>query len=144
MAYTFQVAFDSNDPHVLADWWAAALGWQVEASDPGFIASMIAAGHATDAETTTHHGVVVWRDGAAVFDPQGRPGSPRLYFQLVPEAKTSKNRVHLDLRVAPDDPAEVVERCVAAGATRLWEGRQGPHTWVTLADPEGNEFCVAG
>ncbi|MBE7188244.1 VOC family protein [Jatrophihabitans endophyticus] len=143
MAYTFQVAMDSADPHGLADWWADALGWTVEPSDPDFIRQMIAEGHASEADTTTHHGVLVWRDGAAVVDPDKRIGSPRLFFQLVPERKTVKNRMHLDLRVSPDAPAAVVDRLVAAGATRLHDGRQGPHTWVTLADPEGNEFCVS-
>jgi hypothetical protein len=60
----------------------------------------------------------------------------------VPEGKAVKNRVHLDLRVAPDDPAEVVARLTAKGARVLHEGRQGPLTWTTLADPEGNELCV--
>lgn len=143
MAYTFQVAIDSTDPHDLADWWAGSLGWQVEPSDPDFIREMIAAGHATDDDTTTHRGVLVWKDGAAVFDPDERAGSARLFFQLVPEPKTVKNRMHLDLRVSPDDPAAVVDRLVAAGATRLYEGHQGPHIWVTMADPEGNEFCVS-
>ena len=143
MAYTFQVAIDSTDPHGLADWWAEALGWQVEPSDPDFIRGLIAEGHATDDDTTTHRGVLVWKDGAAVFDPDARAGSSRLFFQLVPEAKSVKNRLHLDVRVSPDDPAAVIERLVAAGATRLYEGRQGPHTWVTMADPEGNEFCVS-
>ena len=143
MAYTFQVAMDSTAPHELAQWWATALGWQVEPSDPDFIRQMIAEGHASDADTTTHRGVLVWKEGAAVFDPDKRAGSPRLFFQLVPETKSGKNRMHLDLRVSPDAPDAVVERLIAAGAARVYEGRQGPHTWVTMADPEGNEFCVS-
>ena len=143
MAFTIQVAMDSADPHVLAEWWAEALGWQVEPSDPDFIRRMISEGHASESDTSTHRGVLVWKDGAAVSAPDAIAGSPRLLFQLVPEAKTGKNRTHLDLRVSPDDPAAVVERLLAAGATRLHEGRQGPHTWVTLADPELNEFCVS-
>jgi predicted enzyme related to lactoylglutathione lyase len=62
---------------------------------------------------------------------------------MVPEPKSAKNRVHLDLRIGEDDVAAVVERLTAAGATILHEGQQGPHAWVTLADPEGNEFCVS-
>ena len=51
-----------------------------------------------------------------------------------------KNRMHLDLRVAPDDVEAVVARLLDRGATRLHDGHQGPFTWVTLVDPEGNEF----
>ena len=67
---------------------------------------------------------------------------PRLLFQQVPEGKQVKNRIHLDV-VAGDDRESVIARCIELGATKLWDGEQGPHTWVTLADPEGNEFCVA-
>ena len=59
----------------------------------------------------------------------------------VPEPKSVKNRMHLDLR-SDEDAGAVRERLLALGATKLSEGRQGPHTWWTMADPEGNEFCV--
>nr|MDT0661210.1 VOC family protein [Micromonospora sp. DSM 115978] len=60
------------------------------------------------------------------------------------QEKTVKNRMHLDVRVAPEDGVEsVVERLTARGATFLHTKRQGPLAWVTLADPQGNEFCVA-
>lgn len=143
MAYTFQVTIDSAGPHTLADWWADALGWQVEPSDEGFIRQMIAAGHATEEDATTHRGVLVWKEGAAIIPPEGAEGAPRILFQLVPEPKTVKNRVHLDLRVGEDDAEQVVERLIAGGALFLHRGRQGPHTWLTIADPEGNEFCVS-
>jgi predicted enzyme related to lactoylglutathione lyase len=61
---------------------------------------------------------------------------------MVPEAKTVKNRVHLDVRTGGDDVVAVRARLVERGATILYSGRQGPHTWATMADPEGNEFCV--
>ena len=54
-----------------------------------------------------------------------------------------KNKVHLDLHVGAGRRAEAIDRLLAAGATRLWEAEQGGSSWVTLADPEGNEFCVA-
>ena len=101
MAYYFQVTVDSADPHVLADWWAETLGWEVEPSDEAFIRDMIAQGFATDADTQLHKGVLVWREGAAILAPD-EPASPsrrRVLFQLVPEAKTVKNRMHLDVRV---------------------------------------------
>jgi hypothetical protein len=138
MAYDFQVTVDSAEPHVLADWWAETLGWQVEPSDEAFIKDMIAKGFATEADTTTHRGRLVWGVGAAIVHPDGR----RVLFQRVPEPKTVKNRVHLDVRVGEDDAAVVQQRLVARGATVLHHGRQGPYTWVTMADPEGNEFCV--
>ena len=143
MAYTFQVAVDCREPHVLADWWADALGWSVEPQDEQFIRRMIAEGHATEAETTTHRGELVWKDGAAIRHPDGLEAAPRMLFQRVPEAKTVKNRVHLDLRVGDEAVADVVSRLTAAGAAFLHDGHQGPHSWVTLRDPEGNEFCVS-
>lgn len=141
MPYDVQVTIDSTNPHALAAWWAEALGWKKEPSDEDFIRQMIAAGYATDDDTTTFRGGLVWKGGAAVSRPDGR--SPRLHFQLVPESKTVKNRVHLDLRVGTEDVDAVVTRLVASGATFLHRGQQGPHTWVTVADPEGNELCVS-
>ena len=141
MATDFQVVVDCAAPHELADWWAEALGWQVEAQDAAFIRRMVDGGHATEDETTTHKGALVWREGAAINSPD--PGRPRVLFQQVPEAKTVKNRAHLDLRVGAERREAEVARLVAAGATELHRGSQGPHEWTTLADPEGNEFCVS-
>ena len=141
MATDVQVVVDSADPHGLADWWAGALGWQVEAQDPAFIRRMVESGAANEADTTTHHGALVWRAGAAVNSPD--PGRPRVLLQLVPEAQTVKNRVHLDLHVGPERRDAEVARLVGMGASELYRESQGPFTWATLADPEGNEFCVA-
>jgi len=141
MATDFQVVVDCAAPHELADWWADALGWQVEAQDAAFIRRMIDAGYATDEETTTHDGALVWKTGAAINSPD--PDRPRVLFQQVPEGKTVKNRMHLDLRVGAERREAEVARLVAAGATELHRASQGPHEWATLADPEGNEFCVS-
>jgi Glyoxalase-like domain len=141
MAFEFQVAVDCSAPHVLADWWAEVLGWQVEAQDEAFIRRMIEVGAATEEDTTRHRGALVWRAGAALNSPD--PGRPRLLFQHVPEAKTVKNRLHLDVRVGPERREAEVERLTGLGATELWRASQGPNEWVTMADPEGNEFCVA-
>ena len=53
-----------------------------------------------------------------------------------------KNRLHLDVRVGAEQMEQEVRRLTAAGARELWRASQGPHRWVTMADPEGNEFCV--
>ena len=61
----------------------------------------------------------------------------------VPELKAGKNRMHVDLHVGDERRAAVVERLLALGATKLYDGQLGPQSWVTMADPEGNEFCVS-
>ena len=143
MAYEFQVAVDCADPHTLADWWAETLGWQVEPQDEAFIRRMISAGHAAESDTRRHRGGLVWKDGAAIRHPDGMGRAPRVLFQLVPEAKSVKNRLHLDVRIGDGDVEAAVAGLTARGAKVLHTGRQGPHTWVTLTDPEGNEFCVS-
>ena len=145
MAYDFQVAVDCAQPHELADWWALTLGWTVEEQDEDFIRKMIAEGYADADGTATHNGRLVWKDGASIRHPDGPDGGPRkrILFQQVPEAKTTKNRWHLDVWVGADQVAAEAERLVARGATFLHQGQQGPHEWVTLADPEGNEFCIS-
>ncbi|HEX8627791.1 MAG TPA: VOC family protein [Catenuloplanes sp.] len=143
MAYDIQVTQDSTDPHPLADWWAETLGWQVQPSDEAFIRRMIAEGYATEEDTRIHNGVLVWRAGAAILHPDGPQRAPRVLFQWVPEEKAVKNRMHFDVRVGTDDVASVVDKLTGRGASVLHHGRQGPQTWVTLADPQGNEFCVS-
>src|SRR5258707_2522381 len=87
MPFDFQIAVDAAEPHALADWWAETLGWVVEPSDEAFIRKMIAAGYATDEDTITHNGAMVWRDGAAIRHPDELIGctQPPVLFQLVPE-----------------------------------------------------------
>src|SRR5690349_11328371 len=124
MAFDFQVTIDSSSPHDLADWWAETLGWQVEQQDEAFIRRMVDQGAASEADTTHHRGALVWRIGAALNSPD--PGRPRLLFQHVPEPKTVKNRVHLDVRVGADRREAEVARLIGRGATELWRGAQGP------------------
>lgn len=145
MAYDFQVAVDCARPHELAGWWATTLGWVVEESDQDFIRRMIAEGYATDADTITHNGRLAWRTGAAIRHPDGPETGrrKRIIFQEVPEAKTGKNRWHIDVWVGAEHVQAVAEQLTARGATFLHAGQQGPHTWVTMSDPEGNEFCVS-
>lgn len=146
MAYEFQLVVDSQRPHELADWWAETLGWAVEPQDEAFIKRMIAEGYASVDDTVIHSGELRWRDGVALRHPDELAGGgtrPRVLFQLVPEPKVVKDRLHLDLRVGDDDAGAVVAKLAARGATVLYTGTQGPHTWTTMADPEGNEFCVS-
>ncbi|PPK71380.1 VOC family protein [Actinokineospora auranticolor] len=138
MAYDVQVTFDSADPHTLADWWADALGWAVEPSDEAMIRDLVAKGHAAESDTKTHNGVLVWRVGAAIRHPDGR----RILFQVVPESKAVKNRVHLDVRVGKENQEAELARLTAKGATLLHRAQQGPFAWITIADPEGNELCL--
>jgi len=85
-------------------------------------------------------GWVVVDDTPPVFEIQPQPDQfPGMMFLPVGDAKESKNRLHIDLR--PDDQAAEVERITAMGASRVDVG-QGDVSWVVLADPEGNEFCV--
>ena len=112
----YSVLIDSNDPKALAEWWAQALDWEIT--------------HVADDEV----------DVAAGRDADGKELEPILTFLLVPEKKTIKNRLHIDL--APDDRDAEVERLLAMGATRADVGQGADVTWVVLADPEGNEFCV--
>lgn len=143
MSRSFQVTFDANDPKTLADFWLSALGyqrpdppapydtWEAFALDKG-----IPEGNRNDFD--------------GLEDPEG--DGPRLFFQRVPEPKTSKNRVHLDLRVADrvsdaetqrrDIDAEVT-RLVGVGATKIEDfDEPGFGIWTVMHDPEGNEFCV--
>lgn len=135
-----QVAVDCADPHSLVRFWATLLGYEIE-QDPAFVQRMLDLGYATPDDTTVVDGVLTWRTAVACHDPAG--SGPRLLFQLVPEPKTVKNRVHLDLHTPEGEREAFVARALELGATKLWDGQQGPMTWVTLADPEGNELCVS-
>jgi hypothetical protein len=117
----------------------------VEPQDEGFIRSMIEQGFATEADTTTHNGKLVWRDGAAIRpdeELEAKAPTRRILFQTVPEQKTLKNRIHWDVRIGDRDKDDVRRELEARGATFLWTASQGPHSWHTMADPEGNEFCI--
>jgi hypothetical protein len=119
------IIVDCRHPASIARFWAAALdGYDVAPYDEAELARLRSIGIDDPEDDPT---VLVERaDGAG----------PRLFFQGVPEPKSVKNRVHLDLRA--DDPAAEVQRLVGLGARVLAEYVG----WVTLGDPEGNEFCV--
>ncbi|MGG5174918.1 VOC family protein [Pseudarthrobacter sp. J1763] len=117
------VVIDSTNPSLAADFWEAALGYARTYQDDDEICLEPA------------------RDSAPAQDsPTTSPTGPGLTFLRVPESKSVKNRLHLDLR--PDDRDAEVARLEALGARRIDVG-QGPDvTWVVLEDPDGNEFCV--
>ena len=146
MTLNIQIAVDCIKPHELADWWAETLEWAVEPQDEDFIRSMIDQGFATEAQTSRHNGKLVWRDGAAIRPPDeldAKSPARRILFQTVPEEKTIKNRVHWDVRLAGADKDAVRAALEARGAKFLWTASEGPHSWHTMADPEGNEFCIS-
>ncbi|HEU4666244.1 MAG TPA: VOC family protein [Arthrobacter sp.] len=146
MGLNIQIVVDCSKPHELADWWAETLQWSVEPQDAAFIRSMIEQGFASEDQTMTHRGNLVWREGCAIRPPEEIEAvtpARRLLFQTAPEGKTVKNRVHWDVNLAGRDKDEVRMELESRGATFLWTASQGPHSWHTMADPEGNEFCIS-
>jgi predicted enzyme related to lactoylglutathione lyase len=107
---------DCADPDRIASFWQAALGWRRTHETP---------------------------DEVVLEPPAGSPQdgvAPDLLFLRVPEGKQGKNRLHPDLR--PDDQAAEVARLESLGASRVGVGQAAGSSWVVMADPEGNEFCV--
>ena len=144
----FQVAIDCSNPHAQARFWAEALGYDVEDHEPG-IRELIDAGVATDEDVVDVGGRLAWRTAAAIRHPDdpalGTPDARiarRLLFQLVPEPKTTKNRWHLDLNVGRDRIDDEVRRLSELGAVELYRVDEPGAFHTTMADPEGNEFCV--
>jgi Glyoxalase-like domain len=138
MGVPYKICIDCADPHLLAAFWADAMGYEVE-DNSGLILQLLDRGVATDADVVTVEGKFAWRTAAAARDAQT---GARLLFQVVPEPKTVKNRVHLDLHVGEELIEPTVARLEARGGKRLYEAREHGAHWVTMADPEGNEFCV--
>ena len=144
MARGVQVTFDCGDPAALAEFWAAALGYVLQPPPEGFDswdAALAAWGIPEDQRN----------ERSAVVDPDG--AGPRVFFQRVPEGKTAKNRVHLDVRAAPGLEGDArmsaleaeADRLVALGATRLRRFEPGSEMsagFIVMTDPEGNEFCL--
>ena len=142
MATRLQVVIDAHHPATVAEFWAAALGYVVQSPPPGYDSWPAFLGELGVPEDK-------WESRSAVVDPDG-PG-PRIFIQQVPEPKTVKNRVHLDVQVgARVEPAErrsvvarEVERLKGLGASDLRTYDEMGEHWVVMADPEGNEFCVS-
>ena len=115
------LAVDCADPRRLAGFWCSVLGYEVLEQDDELVS--------IGPPRVTEGG-----------DPPG-PLPPTLTFARVPERKTVKNRLHLDLSPTDRDQADEVRRLVDLGARPVDVG-QGDAPWVVLADPEGNELCV--
>jgi predicted enzyme related to lactoylglutathione lyase len=106
-----ELCVDCRDARALAEFWCAVLDWRVSEAEPGLV------------------------------EIKGDEPGPTIVFVEVPEPKTVKNRVHVDVNPRDRDQAAEVERLLGLGARRADVG-QGDVPWVVLADPEGNEFCV--
>jgi hypothetical protein len=119
-SFVSHTSIDCGNAYELSEWWKQVLGYVDMDGDPNL------PGH----------------EECMIRDPAT---DHRVLFIEVPEAKEAKNRIHLDLRPRDLTQAEEVERLLGIGATEVWDlrGKYGPGTgWVTLADPEGNEFCI--
>jgi catechol 2,3-dioxygenase-like lactoylglutathione lyase family enzyme len=143
MAKSIQVTIDCADPAKLGDFWAVALDYR-QPDPPGDFDTwpdFLRAQGVPESE---------FNSANALEDPDGV--GPRIFFQRVPEPKSGKNRLHVDVnaggpRGTPEEEraarvGETVERLVAAGATKVEERSQRGERWVVMLDPEGNEFCV--
>lgn len=142
MSMSFSLTIDAANPQQLGEFWAAALGYVLQPPP---------APHATWPEALAAWGVPEsdWDSASAIIDPDG--DGPRIFLQRVPEPKTAKNRVHLDVHSGAGAPGEkdaeilrrVAAELVALGATQVEEVDNGPMGhWVVMTDPEGDEFCV--
>ena len=109
-----ELCIDCAEPRRLAEFWAAVLDWRIDDDE------------SNDEEV-------------ALVDPEET--APLLLFVKVPEPKTVKNRLHIDVSARDGNQDAEVERLLGLGASHADVG-QGEQTWVVLADPEGNEFCV--
>lgn len=116
-----ELAIDCHDPRKLADFWCAVLGYEVREEDEDGVS--ISAPELTEGK-----------------DRRG-PIPPILTLLAVPESKSVKNRLHIDVNPTDREQAEEVERLLDLGARHVDIG-QGEQSWVVLTDPEGNEFCV--
>lgn len=135
--YDWQLQVDARDAHTIADFWIAALGYELE-DNTAFIERLIEQGGAPEELTYRRpDGVLSWKGFEAI-----RGGGRRILFHTVPEEKTVKNRIHPDVNVGRDRLHSEAERLIGLGATLVREVEDPSGHWITLTDPEGNEFCI--
>jgi catechol 2,3-dioxygenase-like lactoylglutathione lyase family enzyme len=151
MSRDFQVTFDAHDPRAQSLFWRDALGYVIP-GPPGVDLPPGADPLKAWEEALERFGVPKdeWNSRSAIEDPEGR--RPRIFFQRVPEGKSAKNRVHLDVRAAPglegDERMAALEaeaaRLVPMGAAQVERFDPGPMDsgFIVMRDPEGNEFCL--
>ncbi|MBA2806029.1 VOC family protein [Streptomyces sp. KM273126] len=149
-ALHWKLVIDTHDARTMADFWATALKYEVEDAT-ALIDHLLSTGDLPEAAVAEHEGRRSFRGYAAVRHPEdpydsftGIGKGRRLLFQDVPEPKTVKNRLHIDIHAEAGGRDELVSRLESLGATRVREVDKGPagHWWL-MQDPEGNEFCVA-
>ncbi|MDH2391710.1 VOC family protein [Streptomyces sp. HNM0663] len=148
-AVHWKLVIDTADPHAQADFWAAALDYARE-DHSVLIEQLRGSGRLPEGATVASHGRPAWRDYAAVRHPDdpydevtGVGLGRRLLFQRVPEPRPeTKNRLHLDLHVGQERREAEVARLEGLGARVLYRIDEPMGAWATMADPEGNEFCV--
>jgi hypothetical protein len=116
-----ELEIDCADPSGLAQFWCSVLDYEVQGEEDG---------------------VVTIGPSAGAGEDRVGPVPPVLTFARVPEGKAIKNRLHLDLSPADRDQDKEVTRLLDLGARHADVGQTGEESWVVLADPEGNEFCV--
>jgi hypothetical protein len=133
MANKIQITVDASGPRALGAFWCEVLGYVEQPPPPGF---------ATWEEALDSLGI--YRSDPdrafAIVDPDGI--GPRVFFLKVPEGKTAKNRLHLDVHTEPEKMQTTAAELVALGATRVGEFDEPEGHWITMLDPEGNEFCL--
>jgi hypothetical protein len=133
VANAFQVTVDAAGPRALGAFWCEVLGYVEQPPPPGF---------ATWDDALDAMGIDRSDPDRAfaIVDPEGV--GPRVFFLKVPEGKTAKNRVHLDVHVGAAVVQERAQALVALGATFVAEHDEPEGHWITMLDPEGNEFCI--
>lgn len=133
MTTPIQIVIDAHSPRALGEFWCEVLGYIEQPPPEGFD---------TWEEALDAFGIDRSDPDRAyaIVDPEGN--GPRVYLQKVPEPKTAKNRLHLDVHVAPERMHARADELVAMGATVVDEREEGPSHWLVMADPEGNEFCL--
>ena len=143
---TTQLTVDCDDPHSQAEFWAAALGYVIEDAH-AMVEAVVAAGYADrDKDTIEIDGRLAWRTGTGIKHPDDldapRGSGRRILFIAVPDRAPGKNKLHLDLNVGRDSIDAEVARLTALGATEQYRIDEPGGFHVTMADPEGNLFCV--
>ena len=148
MTLNWKIVIDCTDPQAQAAFWAAALGYAVE-DNRVLIERLLSAGAIQQDAIVTVGDRPAFRTLQAVRHPDdpvqegtGTGLGRRVLFQQVPEPKTVKNRLHLDLHAGPDHRDAEVARLRELGATVLRKVKEPGTEHVVMADPEGNEFCV--